>query len=317
MFGLRQMRSRPAALPCTGILVVMLGTAAAAATDASAVPTTTTVVAAVAADCRAVVSFDRGAFPRHPKIDNKFLPLRPGRFTVVSGSVLDENGQLHAHQILATVSSVTKVLHGVRTVVVFERDYQDGVLQESELAFEAQDKRGTVWNVGEYPEEYEDGALVGAESTWIAGIARAKAGVNMLSHPRAGTPAYLQGVAPSVAFRDCAQVTQTRQRVCVPVRCFTHVLVTDEWAPLDPDGGHQLKYYAPGVGSIRVGAVGGAAQEVLALTHVARLGPAALAKTNAAVLKQDRRGYRVSPHVYGRTPRAELGTRHGPGHDGG
>src|SRR5439155_12465298 len=193
-----------------------------------------------------------------------------------------------------TVTGVTKLLDGVRTLVVFDRDFQDGKLQESELAFEAQDEDGTVWNVGEYPEEYEDGTLVGAPSTWISGIDHAKAGVSMLAHPTLRTPAYLQGVSPSVDFRDCGKVQQTGQRLCVQGHSYNDVLVIDEWAPLDPEGGHRLKYYAPGVGGIRAAASGGASQEVLDLTGLTMLSRAALPKANAQLLAQDRRRYRIS-----------------------
>src|SRR3990170_3720292 len=68
-----------------------------------------------------------------------------------------------------------------------------GQLVETELAFFAQDDDGNVWNLGEYPEEYENGEFVGAPSTWIAGLAGAEAGVHMLAEPRQGTGYYLQG----------------------------------------------------------------------------------------------------------------------------
>ena len=162
---------RTAATRSTGVLALLLGAVVAIPAEAGAAPNGH---GSAAQNCRAAVSFDRHDFPRHPKINNRFLQLLPGTNTVLSGTVRDENGQLHSHQILTTASGVTKVLDGVRTVVVFERDIQDGTLQESELAFLAQDKQGTVWNIGEYPEAYEDGKLVGAD-TWISGVARAKA----------------------------------------------------------------------------------------------------------------------------------------------
>jgi hypothetical protein len=304
MFGLHRSRL---AVVCTGILVAAMGMLAPTPAQAGSESPASTGAGTATKDCRQVVPFVRDDFPDRPKIDNRFLPLLPGTNTVMSGTVLGDDGRLHKHKILSTVSRVTKVLDGIRTLVLFERDFQDGQLQEPELAFEAQDKKGTLWNVGEYPEQYENGKLLGADSTWIAGIDHARAGVNMLAHPRVDTPAYLQGVSASVDFRDCAKVTQKSERVCVPVRCFNDVLVTDEWAPLDPEGGHQTKYYAPGVGSIRVGAVGGTNQEVLELTSLTHLGRAALDKIDAAVMKQDRRGYRVSPDVYGHTRHAELG----------
>ena len=80
------------------------------------------------------------------------------------------------------------------------------------------------------------------------------------------------------------------------------MLVVDEWAPLDPEGGHQLKYYAPHVGPIKVGAASGVNAEVLTLVKVNKLGPAAMARIRAQVLAQDRRGYRVSKNVYAHTP---------------
>ena len=59
------------------------------------------------------------------------------------------------HQVITTVTDLTKVIDGVRTVVIWERDINDGRLLEGELAFQAQDDDGNVWNLGEYPEEYD------------------------------------------------------------------------------------------------------------------------------------------------------------------
>ena len=252
--------------------------------------------------CKPIARFSAEHFPVRPKIDNKWLPLVPGTNTVLRGSVQGDDGTLHQHSIVATVTDLTKTINGVRTLVVFERDIDNGQLQESELAFEAQDRVGRVWNIGEYPEEYEDGQLTGAPSTWLAGVARATAGIGMLANPQLHTPSYRQGRAPAVDFFDCGQVAKTHQRVCVPVGCFNDVLVIDEWAPLDPEGGHQLKYYAPGVGSIKVAAEAGVNAEVLALVSKSKLNAAALAKIRARVIAQDRRGYRVAKSVYAHTP---------------
>jgi hypothetical protein len=252
-------------------------------------------------DCREIASFDSEGFPDLPNIDNKWLPLLPGTHFVLEGTAVGDDGLTHAHRVVTTVTDLVKVIDGVRTIVVFDRDYDDGALAESELAFEAQDDGGSVWNVGEYPEEYDNGKLVGAPSTWIAGIAHAEAGVGMLADPQVRTRSYLQGVAPEVDFRDCAKVAGIGQRICVPVGCYDNVLAIDEWAPLEPEGGHQLKYYAPGVGNIRVDAVGGTTPEVLELVELTKLGAGAMVKVRNEALNQDRRGYRVSPEVYGQT----------------
>ena len=258
-------------------------------------------------DCRALQPYSAKAFPSSPRIDNRWLPMRPGIDIVLSGTVREDDGKLHAHVIRSTVSTVTKLVNGVRALVLFERDYEDGLLVESELAFQAQDRRGTVWNLGEYPEEYEDGSLAGASSTWITGIADAHAGVNVPAHPSLHTPAYLQGAARSVEFRDCARFVRTSAHTCWAGSCTHHALVSDEWAPWDEEGGHQLKYYVAGIGVVRVGAVGGVNPEVLQLTHRTRLSAAALHRIDLQVLAQDRRGYRVSPHIYAKTKPARIG----------
>jgi hypothetical protein len=207
--------------------------------------------------------------------------------------------------VVFTVTDLTKVIDGVRSVVLWDRDYNAGVLQENELTFHAQDDEGTVWNFGEYPEEYRRGKLSGAPDTWLAGTDRARAGIVMLAEPRLGTPSYLQGFAPAIEFADRARVYRTRLKTCVPVDCYDNVLLTDEWNPAEP-GAHQRKYYASGVGNIRIGSAGkDAERETLMLTKLRRLGPPAMAFVRREALKLDARAYRVRPDVYGHTPPAE------------
>lgn len=273
-------------------LLLPLGTAGAVGA------TTVAAAGATSGSCTSVAAFEAARFPAVPRIDNRFLPLVPGTNFVLSGSVREDDGLLHPHTIVTTVTDLTKVIDGVRTLVVFDRDFGDGQLQESELAFEAQDGSGRVWNVGEYPEEYEKGRLAGAPSTWIAGIGGAVPGVGMLARPQPGTSSYLQGYSAAIDFFDCATVAKVHQHTCVPAGCFDDVLVTDEWAPLDPAGGHQLKYYAPGVGNVRVGAVGGTNAEVVDLRSVQVLSPAAFETVRQQVIAQDKRGYHVSKDVY-------------------
>ena len=256
-------------------------------------------IAVVPAPAAAAVSAAAAAGSgfHHPlRIDNRFLPFRPGTRYVFDGEV---DGA--PHRVVLVVTDLAKVVDGVRTAVLWDRDFDDGQLVEAELAFEAQNDAGTVWNYGEYPEEYENGHFVGAPSTWIPGVDRARAGINMLAHPRTGTPRYVQGSAPAIDFLDTAKVVGTGRHVCVRGRCYDHVVVTDETSPLDPDSGHQIKYYAPGIGVIRIGAVGGSQQEFLDLVSVSHLGPAGVASARAAALTLERRAYRVSK-PYRRTP---------------
>lgn len=255
--------------------------------------------------CGPVPRFDPAAFPANPKIDNQWFPLRPGARFTLEGVVSDDDGRDH-HRVVTTVTDLTKVINGVRALVIWDEDYNNGVLEESELYFNAQDTSGAVWNLGEYPEEYDDeGKFTAAPNVWMTGLAGAEPGIGVPAKAETGSPGYRQGRVAAIKFFDCAKVFATGQRTSVPAGSYDNVLVTDEWGPLAPQDGHQRKFYAPGVGNVRVGAVGGDAREDLALTKVEQLCPDALARVHAQALKLDAHGRVVSKDVYGRTPPAE------------
>jgi hypothetical protein len=247
--------------------------------------------------------FDARNFSDSTRIDNPWNPLVPGTQFIYEGESNRGEGR-RPHRVIFTVTDLTKVINGVRTVVLWDRDINGGRLLEGELAFHAQDDDGNVWNMGEYPEEYEDGR-VRAPDTWIAGLDGALGGIMMRSQPRVGTSSYRQGWAPDIEFADVARVHQAGLRDCVPLRCFSNVLVTDETNPTEPDDGHQRKFYAQGIGNIRAAPAGGKEKEVLVLTRVRRLGAADMAHARREAMKLDRRAYRVRKDLYGRTPPVE------------
>jgi hypothetical protein len=248
--------------------------------------------------------FDRNDFSDPTTIDNKWSPLAPGTQYIYEGRSDRGHGRL-PHRVVFTVTDLTKVIDGVRTVVLWDRDINAGKLLETELAFHAQDNDGNVWNFGEYPEEHKGGKVSGAPDTWISGLAGAKAGVLMRGQPRVGTSSYRQGWAPAIEFGDRAEVYSVGQRDCVPIGCYRNVLVTDETNPFEPADGHQRKYYAPGVGNIRAAPVGGKEKEVLVLVEVRRLSGEDLASARKEALKLDARAYRVRKSLYQHTPPAE------------
>jgi hypothetical protein len=249
--------------------------------------------------------FERARFDHPTHIDNRWLPLTPGTQFVYEGSaIVDEEGRQPRREV-TTVTDLSKVIDGVRTLVISDRDYTAGQLSEPELAFFAQDNAGNVWLVGEYPEEYEDGKFDKAPA-WISGQKGARAGITMLAEPRRDVPGYAQGYAPPpIEFTDRARVYKTDQQTCVPVDCYKNVLVTEEFNPDEP-GAYQLKYYAPGVGNVRVGWRGEKEEEKekLELVDLNHLDPEALAKVRRKAREMDGRAYERS-EVYRETPPAE------------
>ena len=240
-------------------------------------------------------------------ITNEWLPLRPGLQLTYKGSAIPEGEKTRVkRRVVSTVTDLSKYIDGVRTLVIWEKDYTAGKLGESEIAFFAQDKAGNVWLLGEYPEEYENGKVVDAP-TWISGQKGARAGIAMLANPKVGSADYAQGFAPApVEFKDRARVYKKGQKTCVPVKCYRDVLVIEEFEKGVP-GVFHLKYYAPNVGLVRVGWRGAneVEKETLALVKRQQLGKKALSKADKEALRLDKNAYKRSAEVYGKTPPAK------------
>jgi hypothetical protein len=269
--------------------------------------------------CAPLVDFQRHDFTHSTTIDNKYLPMVPGTRLTYEGQVASGGGQL-AHRVIFTVTDLVKEVDGVDTRVVYDVDESEGVVQEAELAFFAQDDAGNVWNLGEYPEEYEEGKFVGAPSVWLSGIDDATGGIHMPADAEAlvDGPEYLQGDAPKIDFLDCARVASKNSQVSVPAGDFSGVLTTHERSPLDPGNAIQVKDHAPGVGIVRIGAINDPEAETLELVSIDQLSASELRKVDRAAFALDEHGRKVSDVYSGSAElRVEGGGhgRNGHGHD--
>ena len=294
------------AIVMTALLLAALDGAGCGSTDAKAVVGASTVQRSTTPLPRVTeADYDPANFSDTSiEIDNQWFPLAPGTQFVYEGQWNRGTG-IVPHQVIFTVTDLTKVVDGVNTVVLLDRDETNGALAEVEITFHAQDSDGNIWNMGEYPEEYENGQFAGAPSTWLAGVQRATAGIIMRGDPRLGTPSYMQGFAPLVEFRDRARVAKTGGSACVPTGCYDDLLVIDEWSPLAPDDGHALKLFARGVGAVRVDPAGGQEDESLVLTAMRTLDAAARSEANAQASRLDELAYRVAAPVYGESEPAK------------
>jgi hypothetical protein len=252
------------------------------------------------AGCSRLVDYGTTKFDANSHlVTHPFLPLTPGSQRVFEGRS-SATGSPLPHRVIFTVTNLTKVVDGVRSAVVWDVDEADGKLAEAELAVFAQDHAGNVWNLGEYPEEYPGGVFRGAPDTWFTGVGDAEPGIHMLEKPEVGLPEYLQGWVADVEFLDCAKIVESGASVCVPAGCFKDVLVIHERSPLDPEGGVQVKYHAPGVGIVQIGAIGDPEGETLVLKEDNRLSRSELQRANREAHILDQRGLQCS-EVYAQT----------------
>ncbi|PWU24925.1 MAG: hypothetical protein C5B48_03900 [Candidatus Rokuibacteriota bacterium] len=294
-------------------LVALLSVAAAIAAAGSQARTASYIPSqqAEVPSCDPFGTFSPSRFPDKPTDNNRYLPLKPGNQYVYQGRA-NRGGGLLPHTIVFTVTDLTKVIDGVHARVLWDVDENVDTVQETELSFFAEDTKGNIWLMGEYPEEYDNGVFKGAPVTWLSGIVGSKAGVQVPAVPKLSGPSYIQGLAPEVGFFDCAKdIVRFGSTQCVQVGCFNNLYVTEEWNPNDPLGGFQTKTYAPNVGNISIGAVDDPEGETLELSQINKLDKAGLAAARVEALKLDTRGYLVS-EVYAQTDPAEPGGKRPP-----
>ena len=117
-------------------------------------------------------------------------------------------------------------------------------------------------------------------------------------------PVYYQGWAPAVEWSDYAQVDQVGRKTCVPLGCYSDVLVLAE-SSLDEIDIYQLKSYAKGIGEVRVGSRGDAESvEELELIEHTKLDADALAAVRAQALELEAHANKIS-EVYAKTGRSQ------------
>ena len=253
--------------------------------------------------------FDPSLFEDSATVTNEWFPLEPGTRYIWRGRAFEDGGRVD-RRVVFTVTDLTKVIGGVRAVVGWDRDFNDGKLGESELIFFAQDRYGNVWHLGQYVELYnEEGEFEGGR-VWVVGDPEGSlAGIAMKAEPELSTHSYSQGYAPPPWFwDDRSRVYKTGVRTCVPVGCFDNALVIEEFERPIP-GAYQLKYYAEGVGNVRVGWRGPneEEQEVMVLQKRFHLSPEALDAARTEALALEHRAY-----AYARTPPAQQRTAESP-----
>ena len=172
---------------------------------------------------------------------NPYFILEPGYYVILR----DDAG----NQLTMTVLDETKVVAGVETRIIEERELAKGKLVEVSRNYFAIDKVSRdAFYFGEHVSMYKDGKVVGREGSWLAGVNGAKPGLIMPGDPKVGFRHY-QEQAAGVAM-DRAQILSTEETVETPAGKLDHCLKVEETNALKSSE-LEYKYYAPGVGLVR------------------------------------------------------------------
>ena len=173
---------------------------------------------------------------------NPYFILEPGYYLVLKGGDVE---------LTITVLNETKMVDGVETRVVEERETKGGKLTEISRNYFAISKRtNDVFYFGEDVDIYKGGKVVSHDGAWLSGVKGARFGLMIPGQPLLNAR-YHQEVAPGVAM-DRVEIVSLSETVKTPAGEFTNCLKLQETTPLEP-GVTDYKYYAPGIGMVQDG----------------------------------------------------------------
>lgn len=169
---------------------------------------------------------------------NPYFILEPGYvLTLADGDV----------KLVITVTDKTRIVDGVETRIVEERESKANHLTEISRNFFAISRRtNSVYYFGEEVDIYKDDKVVKHEGAWLSGVNGARFGLAMPGLPLARARFY-QEIAPAVAM-DRAEIISVSENLSVPAGKFKNCLKTEDSSQIEP--GKEFKYYAPGIGLI-------------------------------------------------------------------
>jgi hypothetical protein len=180
--------------------------------------------------------------------ENKYFILKPGYQVTLEG---EEDGE--ELKLIMTVLNETKIVNGIETRVVEEKETEGGNLVEISRNYFALCKpTNNAIYFGEDVDIYENGEKVSQEGAWLAGQNDSKAGMIMPGKVEVGLK-YYQEIAPGVA-EDRAKIVSVNGSMVTPAGTFDQVLKTEETNPLKPEE-KEFKFYAPGIGLIQEEAI--------------------------------------------------------------
>ncbi len=171
---------------------------------------------------------------------NDFFILEPG-FQLVLESATEK--------LAVTVLDEARVVDGVTTRVVEEKEWKNGeVIEISRNFFAIDEKTKDVFYFGEEVDMYKGGKVTSHDGAWLAGENGAKAGLIMPGKPKAGMK-YYQEIARGVAM-DRAEILKLDGRLDTPAGSFSNCLLAKEGSALNPLE-MEFKTYAPSVGLLQ------------------------------------------------------------------
>ena len=172
---------------------------------------------------------------------NPYFVLEPGY------QILLEEGQ---NRMLVTVLAETRVVDGIETRAVEERETFKGQVTELSRNYYAINKQTLdVLEYGEEVSNFRNGKVVNNNGSWLAGVKKARAGLLLPGKARVGYR-YYQEQAPGVTM-DRAEIVSVGLTQKTPAGTFENCVRTEVTSPMAPPADKEYRDYAPGIGLVK------------------------------------------------------------------
>jgi len=184
-------------------------------------------------------------------VTNTWFPLARGSVYVYDGQ---KDGKT-ARDVM-TVTRKVRTITGIRAAVVADRLFLNGRLAERTTDWYAQDRRGTVWYLGESTAELNaNGKVTSREGSFLNGRDGAKGGIFMPPHPSVGQTFQQESFRGQA--EDRFRILDLAASVTTPAVSSNAAMLTKETTPLEPKVVDH-KYYVQGIGTVKEQQVAGA-----------------------------------------------------------
>lgn len=176
---------------------------------------------------------------------NPYFVLLPGYELILEG-----REHLKPITLTITVTRETKVVDGVTTRVVVERETSNGVpIEVSRNYFAISQSTGDVFYFGEDVDVYRNGRVTSHEGSWLSGVNGARFGLFLPGRPVVGAR-FQTEIAPTVAM-DRTRIVSLTGTLGTPEGEFKNCLVTEETSGIE--SGTERKVYAQRIGLVQDG----------------------------------------------------------------
>ena len=207
---------------------------------------------------RAEVPGEPPTFSNPLNINNTFFPFQPGGLKVYAGSDHGtKTGSIDDY--LTTTRTFNLNGNNVPCHILVEKGYENGELVEKSFNYFAQADDGTVYYFGEVVNIFENGVVVSHEGSWLVGGPTQPTdppdagnattpGLFMPANPELGDIFKQEDLFPIVDETDT--IVGVDLDVIVPAGKYDGAIQVKETSRIDL--GAELKWYAPGVGVVKV-----------------------------------------------------------------